>query len=74
MGKTAFVSSIDQLIHGDDSRDEWMDVVVRCYYCNRLEFRSTNDFVAVCNTALFSKTEMHKRILKAVRRSCVHCR
>lgn len=55
MGKTAFVSSIDQLIHGDDSRDEWMDVVVRCYYCNRLEFRSTNDFVAVCNTALFSK-------------------
>ena len=51
MGKTAFVSSIDQLIHGDDSRDEWMDVVVRCYYCNRLEFRSTNDFVAVCNTA-----------------------
>ena len=55
MGKTAFVSSIDQLLHGDDEKVELLDTVVRCYYCNRLEFRSTNDFVAVCNTALFSK-------------------
>ena len=57
MGKTAFAGSIDQLLHGDEERAELMDTVVRCYYCNRLEFRSTNDFVAVCNTALFSKNK-----------------
>lgn len=61
MGKTAFVSSIDPLIHGDDSREMFEDAVVRCYYCNRLEFRSTNDFVAVCNTALFSKNKDHEK-------------
>lgn len=57
MGKTAFASSIDQQLHGDEERAELLDTVVRCYYCNRLEFRSTNDFVAVCNTALFSKNK-----------------
>lgn len=59
MGKTAFVSSLDPLLRGDDCDAGLaeMDAVVRCYYCSRLEFRSTSDFVGACNTGMFSKNK-----------------
>ncbi len=78
MGKTAFVSSLDPLIQGDDGDEDLMDAVIRCYYCSRLEFRSTNDFVGACNTGMFRKNrdadlnlESSERELKTLTLDCM---
>lgn len=45
MGKTAFVSSLNQLFDGRKN-DEWY---VRVYYCSGLKFQNTKDFIKEFN-------------------------
>lgn len=51
MGKTAFAVSVDQMLSSNPKGHA--NAVIRCYYCNKLQYREVRDFIEFCNKAFF---------------------
>lgn len=60
MGKTAFVASIDQMLKQGKPDGRYSDSIIRCYYCNKLQYRSVTDFLEFFNSAYFEFPDSNK--------------
>lgn len=64
MGKTAFVSSMDPFLNKKCADIDLDFSEIRCYYCSRLEYQSTQDFISSCNESLFSCSKIPGKDLR----------